>query len=410
MSDHPEIRVTPEMLRRERLIVAVLAAIQVVHVLDFVILMPLGPMLMRTFNVSPSEFGLLVSSYTFAAGISNFFASIIADRFERKRMLQFCCGGFIVGTTLCALAPNFTMLLWARIFAGAFGGVLNAVIFALIPDLIPPERRGRANGAVMSAFSISSVVGVPVGLALAEWYDWHAAFIFIVIFGALFTLIASLVIPNINNKSEARSIRQTLHEFATIATRPMHIRGYLVTAFLAFGVFMIVPFIAPSMVRNVGLRESQIKYIYLFGGAATVISSRWIGKLCDQHGSFRMFTWTAFLSLIPMLALTNLGVTPLALTLVVTSLFMMSGSGRFIPAMTLLSLVVDPRKRGTFMGLENAFRQLAAGLSSLIAGYMIYEGPNGELLNFGLVGAIGTAATVCAWFFARRISHDTGIK
>lgn len=399
-----------EVIRKENLLVYVLGAIQFVHILDFVILMPLGPMLMRTFNVTPSQFGLLVSSYTFAAGISNFLTSIVSDRFERKRMLQVCFAGFLVGTLLCAFAPNFYLLLGARIFAGAFGGVLNAVVFALIPDLIPAHRRGAATGVVMSAFSISSVVGVPIGLALAEWFDWHAPFLFIVAVGALFWVLASYMIPIVNNRAEPRSPKETLKQFVHIAIEPRHIQGFLMTSCLAFGVFLIIPFISPSMVRNVGLAESDLKYIYLCGGAATVFSARWIGRLCDRHGCFRIFTYVAGISFLPVLLITHLGVTPLVLALCVSTLFMMTGSGRFIPAMTLLSLVIDPKKRGTFMGLENAFRQFASGAASLLAGLLIYEGADGRLERFGWVGVASVLFTLAAWFFARKISQDAGVN
>jgi len=397
-------------IKRENLIVYVLGAIQFVHILDFVILMPLGPMLMRTFNVTPSQFGLLVSSYTFAAGVSNFLASIVADRFERKRMLQFCFAGFLVGTFLCAFAPSFSLLLGARIFAGAFGGVLNAVVFALIPDLIPPERRGAATGVVMAAFSVSSVVGVPIGLALAEYFDWHAPFLFIVAVGLVCWLIAASIIPIINNKAAPRSPMDTLRQFVHIAIEPMHIRGFLMTSLLAFGIFMIIPFISPSMVRNVGLAESDLKYIYLCGGAATVFSARWIGRLCDRLGPFKVFTTVAFISFIPILLITHLPVTPLVLTLCVSTLFMMTGSGRFIPAMTLLSLVIDPKKRGTFMGLENAFRQLSSGAASLIAGLIIYESSSGRLERFGWVGIICVLVTLLSLYFGRKISRQAGIR
>lgn len=399
-----------EILRRELWLTYVLGAIQFVHILDFVILMPLGPMLMRTFNVSPSEFGLLVSSYTFSAGIANFFASIIADRFERKRMLQICFAGFIIGTLLCALAPNFGMLLGARIVAGAFGGVLNALVFALIPDLIPMERRGAATGVVMSAFSVSSVVGVPIGLALAEWADWHAAFLFIVFVGLISLLVASAMIPKVNNRAEPRNVKDTLKQFVNIAVEPKHIRGFLMTSFLAFGVFLIIPFLSPSMVRNVGLAESDLKYIYLFGGAATVFSARWIGRLCDRHGSFKIFAAVSTISFVPVMLITHLGQTPLPLALCVSTLFMMTGSGRFIPAMTLLSNVIEPKKRGTFMGLENAFRQIASGASSLIAGLIIFEGSDGKLQQFGYLGILCVAMTVLALYFGRQISQEAHVK
>lgn len=399
-----------EILRRENWLVYVLGAIQFVHILDFVILMPLGPMLMRTFGVTTSEFGLLVSSYTFSAAISNFFASIVADRFERKTMLQVCFTGFLVGTLLCAFAPNFPMLLAARIFAGAFGGVLNALVFALIPDLIPIERRGAATGIVMSSFSVSSVVGVPIGLALAEWFDWHAAFLFIVVVGLIALIIASAMIPRVNNKMEPKSPKETIRQFVKIAVEPKHIRGFLMTSCLAFGVFLIIPFISPAMVKNVGLAESDLKYIYLFGGSATVFSARWIGRMSDRHGCFRMFVTIACISFIPVMLITHLGVTPLALALCVSTLFMMTGSGRFIPAMTLLSNVVEPSKRGTFMGLENAFRQLASGVSSLIAGLIIYETADGRLAQFGYLGYLCVAVTIASLLFARRIAKDAGVS
>jgi predicted MFS family arabinose efflux permease len=397
-------------IKRENLIVYVLGAIQFVHILDFVILMPLGPMLMRTFEVTPSQFGLLVSSYTFAAGISNFLASIVADRFERKRMLQFCFAGFLIGTLLCAFAPSFTLLLGARIFAGAFGGVLNAVVFALIPDLIPPERRGAATGVVMAAFSVSSVVGVPIGLALAEYFDWHAPFLFIVAVGCICWLIAANIIPVVNNKSAPRSPKETLKQFVQIAVEPLHIRGFLMTSLLAFGVFMIIPFISPSMVRNVGLAESDLKYIYLFGGAATVFSARWIGRLCDRLGPYKIFVIVSSISFVPVLLITHLGPTPLALTLCVSTLFMMTGSGRFIPAMTLLSLVIDPKKRGTFMGLENAFRQLSSGAASLIAGLIIYESSTGRLERYGIVGILCVLVTMLSLYFGGKIREQAGMR
>jgi len=393
-----------EVLRREKWLIYILAAIQFVHILDFVILMPLGPMLMRIFDVNPSQFGLLVSSYTFAAGAANFGASFVGDRFERKHMLLFCFAGFIIGTLLCALAPNFSLLLAARIFAGAFGGVLNAVVFALISDLIPPERRGTANGIIMSAFSISSVLGVPIGLALADMWDWHAPFLLIVGLGLVFWMLASALLPLAHNVRATLGVRSTIREFARVATMPLHLQSIALTSLLAFSIFLVIPFISPSMVRNVRLAESDLKYIYLVGGAFTIFSARFIGRMCDRLGSFKVFTATALFSLLPIALITHLGVTPLPLALTVSTLFMMSGSGRFIPAMTMLSLVVEPKNRGTFMGLENAIRQVASGLASLTAGVIIVETVDGRLANFNLVGVLAVSVAVVAWFFARKVA------
>ncbi len=288
--------------------------------------------------------------------------------------------------------------------AGAFGGVLNAVVFALVSDLIPPERRGSANGVIMSAFSLSSVLGVPIGLALADYWDWHAPFLFIVALGVLFWVLASSLLPLVHNERSVHGVQKTLQEFARVATMPMHLQGFALTSLLAFSIFLVIPFIAPSMVRNVGLSESNLKYIYLVGGAFTIFSARFIGRMCDRLGTFKVFTATALFSLFPIFAITHLGPTPLPLALTVSTLFMMSGSGRFIPAMTLLSLVVDARNRGTFMGIENAIRQVSSGAASLIAGIIIVESADGRLVNFNLVGMLAVSLAVVAWFFARKVA------
>jgi MFS transporter, DHA1 family, inner membrane transport protein len=404
------INTDAEEIKREQMIAYLLGAIQFVHILDFVILMPLGPILMREFQITPSQFGILVSSYTFAAGGANFLASIVSDKFERKTLLQTCFAGFLIGTFLCAIAPNYGLLLGARIITGMFGGVLNAAVFALIADLISPARRGAATGIVMSAFSVSSVIGVPIGLTLAEWSNWHAPFLFIVAIGLIIWAIAQFILPKINNQSEVTSMKETLKNFGMIMTEKKHIDGFMITSLLGFGIFMIIPFLSPAMVKNVGLEESQLKYIYLVGGAATIFSARFIGKLCDRIGPFRIFSIVAVLSSIPIWAVTNLSVSTLAVTLVFSTMFMMTGSGRFIPAMTLLSLMVEPKKRGTFMGLENAFRQLASGVSSLIAGVILYESSDGKLIGFHWLGYIAIFTTLLSWFFARRVASRAGIR
>jgi predicted MFS family arabinose efflux permease len=400
---------TPEA-RRENIIAYVLGAIQFAHILDFVIMMPLGPMLMRELSISPSKFGILVSSYTFAAGIANFLASLVADRYERKTILQICFAGFISGTLFCALAPNYESLLIARILAGTFGGVLNAVVFALIADLISVERRGAATGIVMSAFSVSSVIGVPIGLALAEWFNWHAPFIFIVIIGLAFWFLAHMMIPLIGNAGTATSPRDTLKNFWEVMSDKKHVYGFLLTSLLGFGIFMIIPFLSPSMVKNVKIAETDLKYVYLVGGAATIFSARFIGRLCDRLGPFRVFSVVMLISFIPIIAVTHLGPSPLWLLLTFSTMFMMTGSGRFIPAMTLLGLMVNPKKRGTFMGLENAFRQIASGVSSMLAGLILYESSSGELMNFNILGYIALLTTLLAWFFARYVARVSGIK
>lgn len=398
-------------LKKERWYVIILAAIQVAHILDFVIMMPLGPRFMRVFNITPIEFSTLVSAYTFSAGIVGFIGALYADHFDRKKFLLFNFTGFIAGTFMCAIAPNFTALLVARIIAGAFGGILNANVLSLISDLIPFQRRGAAMGVVMSAFSISSIVGVPIGLYIANAFDWHAAFYFICLIGVIFWILSFLILPSVKARKEPKSFKNNLLNFKSILSQKDYIQSFSLTSVLGFGVFMIVPFISPYMVRNVGMTEAQLPLIYLIGGSCTIISARLIGKLCDKVGSFRVFKVVALLSIVPIFLVTNLpaGV-PIAFALVATSLFTMFGSGRFIPAMTLVSAVVKPEERGTFMSLENAARQLSAGFASQGAGVIIGATAAGALTNYNIVGYVGISTSLIAIYIASRIKNKFNLR
>jgi DHA1 family inner membrane transport protein len=398
-------------IKRERYYVIILAAIQIVHILDFVIMMPLGPRFMRVFGITPVEFSTLVSAYTFSAGIVGFFGALYADHFDRKKFLLFNFSGFIIGTFMCAIAPNFAALLIARIIAGAFGGILNAGVLSLVADLIPFKRRGAAMGVVMSSFSISSIVGIPIGLYIANLYDWHAAFYFICLVGIIFWIAAFAVLPSVVVRKEVKTFKENLLNFKSILIQKDYLESFTLTSILGFGIFMIIPFISPYMVRNVGLTEEQLPLIYLIGGLCTIVSARTIGKLCDKIGSYKIFRVTALAAIIPIFVLTNLpaGI-PLWLSLLATTLFTMFGSGRFIPAMTIVSAVVKPEERGTFMSLENAARQLSSGAASQTAGLIIGSTAAGALTNYNYVGYVGIVTTIVAIFIALRIKNKYNLR
>lgn len=405
-----DIQNDPATLRRERWYVIILAAIQFAHILDFVIMMPLGPRFMRVFNISPVEFSTLVSAYTFSAGIVGFLGALYADHFDRKKFLLFNFTGFIIGTFMCAIAPNFAALLTARIIAGAFGGILNASVLSLVADLIPFQRRGAAMGVVMSAFSVSSVIGVPTGLYIAEAFDWHATFYFICLIGLVFWILSVIMLPNVKVRTEPISFKNNLLNFKNIVFQWDYLQSFLLTSVLGFGVFGVIPFISPYMVKNVGLREDQLPLIYLIGGIFTIISARIIGKLSDKVGSYKVFKIVALIATIPIFALTNLPAVPVWIALLVTTVFTMMGSGRFIPAMTMVSAVVKPQDRGTFMSLENAARQLSSGAASQVAGFIIGSTAAGALTNYNIVGYIAILTTFIAIYIALRIKTKFNLK
>ena len=399
-----------ETLKKERLYVLILAAIQISHILDFVIIMPLGPNFMRVFHINPAEFSSLVSAYTFSAGIVGFIGALYADHFDRKKFLLFNFTGFIIGTFMCAIAPNFAALLIARIVAGAFGGVLNACVLSMVADLIPFERRGAAMGVVMSSFSIASVLGVPLGLYVAQIFDWHAAFYLIVIVGIVFWIMSYLILPSVKVRTTKLSLKENIKNFKTILIQKDYLQSFTLTSILGFGIFSIVPFISPYMVGNVGLTEAQLPLIYLAGGTCTIISARLIGRACDRVGSFKVFRLVATLSIIPILILTNLPQVPLAWALVSSSIFMMTGSGRFIPAMTIVSAVVKPQDRGTFMSLENASRQMSSGFASQAAGLIIGTSAAGALTNYNIVGYIGVVTSIIGIYIAYKIKIKFNLR
>jgi len=394
-----------EELKKERLYIIILAAIQVAHILDFVIMMPLGPMFMRTFHITPVAFSTLVSAYTFSAGIVGFLGALYADHFDRKKFLLFNFTGFIIGTFLCARAWDFSSLLSGRIIAGAFGGILNASVLSLVADLIPFERRGRAMGVVMSAFSISSILGVPTGLYIANQLNWHWSFYFICLVSLVFWLMSLLILPSVKQANKPRGFVDNLQNFKKIILQKDYWHGFFLTSMLGFSIFMIIPFISPYMVRNVGVAEKDLPLIYLIGGLCTIVSARVIGQLCDKLGSFTMFKRVAIISLFPVLMLTNLPPVPLWCALACTTVFTMFGSGRFIPAMTMVSAVVKPEDRGTFMSLENSLRQLSSGLSSQLAGLIIGMSVSGRLTHYSWLGFLSVFCTLTAILIAYHLKN-----
>jgi predicted MFS family arabinose efflux permease len=399
-----------EELKKEKIYVTLLAAIQFAHILDFVIMMPLGPQFMRIFNINPTQFSLVVSVYTLAAGIVGLIGAIIGDKYDRKKFLVFCFLGFILGTWFCAIAKSYSTLLMARIVAGAFGGILNAIVMSLAADLIPPERRGAATGVIMSAFSLASVIGVPIGLLIASKWDYSYSFYFIVVLSLIILFCSLLLIPSIIPVQKHHTLSAQIKNIWTTLKNPFYLKAFLMSSTLSFSVLLIVPFISGYMVRNVGLTESELPLIYLLGGGFTVLSARYIGKWCDRSGSFKVFSSLLPLSFIPILLLTHLPSTHLYLALGVTTFFMMFVSGRFIPIMTMNSLVVKQHDRGTFMGLENSLRQFASGLAASLGGFILTTTPSGKLLHYNINGYLSIFFSILTFLIAKNLSLHSAKK
>ncbi len=395
----------PDSLRRERLLLLTLTAANFSHIMDFMIMMPLGPQLMRIFDISPQQFSLLVSGYTFSAGTAGLIAAFVLDRFDRRHALIVVYIGFILGTVACALSPTYVALLLARVITGAFGGVLSALILSIIGDVIPLERRGWAMGILGAAFSISSVFGVPFGLYLANLYGWHAPFIFVAAFGLPLLALLWKMVPPIRDHLDSESLGERGF-FSVITNLWVHknqLRALGFTFLLVLSHFGLIPFIAPYMVHNVGFTEMQLTYIYLLGGAATIISNPLVGRLSDKVGKPRVFVIFAILTILPVWLITNLPPVALALALLITSIFFVTASGRWVPALAMITSAVRAENRGSFMSINAAVQQFTAGLAASIGGLIVGEGVNGQITRYNYLGYFSVAILLFTILMARRI-------
>ncbi len=377
-----------------------LAAVQFTHVLDFMIMMPLGSHLMRVFDIAPSQFSHLVAAYGLAAAISGFAAGFVLDRFDRKHALLFLYSGFGLATLACAFAPGYLTLLFARLAAGAFGGVASSVVVAMVGDVIPPHRRGRAMGTVTVAFPIASVLGVPTGLLLAEHFEWHAPFFLLAGLSVIVWVLIFRALPPLRAQHAPEHPWQQMK--AILGDR-IHQRAFVMSAALIFAGAVVVPFLAPAMVVNVGLTEAQLPLIYLAGGACTFFTTPWIGRLSDRFDKLHVLGWVTLAASVVVLALTHLGRAPLAVAMVATALFMITMSGRFGPAMSMVTNAIGARYRGGFMSVNAAIQQASSGIANLTAGLLVSADASGRIVGYPRVGFVAVGFFALTFVLAARL-------
>jgi predicted MFS family arabinose efflux permease len=384
-------------MKKERILLFLLAALQFTNIVDFMIIMPLGPELEKAFKINPQQFSLLVSAYTLSAFFSGLIAALMIDRFDRKTALFFSYIGFILGTLACALSPSYEMLLLARILTGAFGGLLGAVILAIVGDAFPLQRRATAMGTIMASFSVASVVGVPLGLFLASKFGWHASFYFLAGFSTLLCPLIFFYVPvlraHIGEKHE-----NPFAAWASVVRDSNQLRALLLMAFLMLGQFMVVPFIAQYMEFNVCFLPNEIIYVYFLGGVTTFFTSRLVGKWSDKYGRFRIFTVFILISLIPLVLITNMPRIVIWPVLIVTTIFFITSGGRMIPATTMVTATVSPQRRGSFMSVNSAIQNLFEAIGAFLGGTILGQRATGELTNYWIIGICAVITSLlCIW-------------
>ncbi|HRV84119.1 MAG TPA: MFS transporter [Saprospiraceae bacterium] len=390
----------------QKFIIAILAFLQFTVILDFMVLSPLGAILMDQLAIEPSRFGLVVSAYAFSASISGLLTAGFADRFDRKKLLLFFYSGFMLGTLLCALAPNFHFLLIARIITGLFGGVINSIGFAIITDLFTLEYRGRVMGFVQMAFSASQVLGLPIGLVLANTYNWHAPFWFIGGIGiAVGAIIAVYMQPIREHLKEASPGSPTKHLFTTL-TKPSYVQAYIATGLMTTGGFMLMPFASAFSVHNLGLTLEQLPLLYGVTGVFNIALGPLIGKWSDRYGKYLFFAIGTGISLTTILYYTHLGLSPLWLVIIVNVVLFLGITARRISGSALMTGVPAMTDRGAFMSVSSSIQQFSGGIASTIAGMIVLQQDNGPLQRYDVLGYVVSCTMVLVAILMGRIDRE----
>ncbi len=409
----------PLLSAREWLLLLVLAAVQFNHIVDFMIIMPLGPVYLREMGLTMAQFGWVVAAYTISAAVANLLAAFYIDCFDRKRALLAAFGGFTVGTFLCAIAPDYPLLLAARCVAGACGGVAAGLIIAIVGDAFHDRRRGTAMGVVMSAFSIASIFGLPAGLLLADELSWHAPFAVLAAVSAAVLVLAVFVLPPMRGHlapaddrpaSAGAVMRERVRELGVILADGNHLRAFALMVAMMFTSFLVGPYIATFLEVNVGVAQRDLKLIYLCGGLATILTTTPVGWLADRFGKLPLFRVLQFLTMGPIVLITILPAqTSLALVLVITTLQMVTMSGRMVPAMAMITASAAPGQRGGFMSLNTAVQHLSAGLATAVGGALLVQPSEGAPLEgYPLVGLLSCAAALGSLYLAGRLTPAAG--
>lgn len=373
-------------------IIAILAILQFTLILDFMVLSPLGAILMKELSLQPKQFGLVVSAYAFSAGASGLLAAGFADRFDRKKLLLFFYVGFVFGTTLCAIADSYEFLLIARIVTGIFGGVIGSISFAIISDLFKLELRGRVMGFVQMAFSASQILGLPIGLYLANAFGWHSPFWMIVGFSIIVGIAIVVYMQPITEHLNVQNDRNPFEHLWKTLSKPDYLRAFLATILLATGGFMLMPFGSAFSINNLKIDIKDLPMLYLVTGIFTITFGPLSGKLSDKLGKYKVFFVGSIITVIMVLIYTNLGQTPLWLVVIVNVLMFAGITARMISASSLMTAVPQMQDRGAFMSINSSIQQISGGVAAALAGVIVSEGSDGTMQNYPFLGIVVVAS------------------
>lgn len=406
---------TTSLSLRERILLVTLAAVQFVHVLDSLIVIPLAPELMRDMTLTPGQFGALVSAYSLSAAVAGLLGAFLLDHFDRKKAMIILFVGLITGTLICGISSSLHVLFAGRIVAGACGGLIQALLFAIIGDCFKESKRGTATGIVMSSFSVATVIGVPVSLFLVAHGTWRFPFLVLAGLGAVIAAIATFTLPPLKGhltfvaKTQALMKKSKLDRglpatsFSVFLFKRNTRFAFMLIISLMFAGFTVIPYMSAYLVSNLKLSHEDLATVFFVGGVATFATARFVGRIADRFGKRKVYTVLALCSAFPTLALTHMSQIPMAGLLIITTLFTLLIAARGIPALAMVTASVGPGLRGRFLSLTSAVQQASSGLASFFAGFLLSQGPSGEILNYNWAGDISVVFILISVLIANQI-------
>lgn len=390
----------------QKFVIALLALTQFTVILDFMVMSPLGDLLMKSLDMNPSNFGIAVAAYAFSAGISGLLTAGFADKYDRKKLFLFFYTGFILGTIMCGLANSYPILVAARIITGIFGGVIGSISMAIVADLFAIQQRGRVMGFMTMGFGASQVLGIPIGLYLANIWGWHAPFFWVAGMAAVIALLIAVKLSPLTShlalQSDKSPVKHLLH---TIAKKEYRI-GFSATALLSIGGFMMMPFGSAFAVNNLKITQEQLPILFMVAGISTLIVMPIIGRISDIYDKFRIFALASLWMVLVVLFYTNLGPSPFWLVMLFNVLMMAGIMGRMVPSVALTSAIPDMADRGAFMSINSSLQQIAGGFAAAIGGLIVVQKDKfSPLEHYNTLGIIVAIITLIAIFMIYRVSE-----
>ena len=357
----------------QKFAVFILAITQFTVILDFMVMSPLGDILMKDLDLKPTSFGLVVSAYAFSAGISGLLTAGFADKFDRKKLLLFFYIGFIGGTILCGIVTSYHLLLAARIVTGLFGGVIGSISMAIVADLFTLQQRGRVMGFLQMGFGASQILGIPIGLYLANIWGWHAPFLWVAGMAAIVAVLIAVKLQPINQhlliQKEKSAFNHLIH---TIAKKNYRI-GFTATALLSVGGFMLMPFGSAFAINNLHITQHELPILFMIAGLSTLVIMPIVGKLSDTIDKFKIFAFASIWTIVTVAVYTNLGVTPLWVVAIFNVLMMAGVMSRMVPSTALVTAIPVAEDRGAFMSINSSLQQIAGGIAAAFAGMIVVQ-------------------------------------